>query len=135
MVSRISSVTLCHSSVIRGVLCGSFPFFRGSSENRVDIGAPSNECNDPADVVSCFGKSRIRLRMLWGCLGVDELADIRKEHSIAGCGDSGVQGSETHVPLCYAEDRVDGIFIYAFIRLCALFLLSGIFTGIGLPPL
>lgn len=29
MVSRISSVTLCHSSVIRGVLCGSFPFFGG----------------------------------------------------------------------------------------------------------
>ena len=103
MVSYIPAVTFCHHSVICRVLCRSFPLFRCTPEDCVDLGASPDERNDSVDLVSCFGKSRIRLRMLWRCLGVDELADIREEHRIADCGDSGIPGAETHVPLRYAE--------------------------------
>lgn len=94
MVSYIPAVTFCHHSVICRVLCRSFPLFRCTPEDCVDLGASPDERNDSVDLVSCFGKSRIRLRMLWRCLGVDELADIREEHRIADCGDSGIPGAE-----------------------------------------
>lgn len=121
MVSYIPAVTFCHHSVICRVLCRSFPLFRCTPEDCVDLGASPDERNDSVDLVSCFGKSRIRLRMLWRCLGVDELADIREEHRIADCGDSGIPGAETHVPLRYAENRMDGILIHAFVCLCTFF--------------
>ena len=135
MVSYIPAVTFCHHSVICRVLCRSFPFFRCTPEDCVDLGASPDERNDSVDLVSCFGKSRIRLRMLWRCVGVDELADIREEHRIADCGDNGIPGAETHVPLRYAEDRMDGVLIHAFVCLCTFFLVLGISAGTGLPPL
>ena len=131
MVSYIPAVTFCHHSVICRVLCRSFPLFRCTPEDCVDLGASPDERNDSVDLVSCFGKSRIRLRMLWRCVGVDELADIREEYRIADCGDSGIPGAETHVPLRYAEDRMDGVLIHAFVCLCTFFLLFGISAGTG----
>ena len=103
---------------------GVFLFFRCTPEDCVDLGASPDERNDSVDLVSCFGKSRIRLRMLWRCVGVDELADIREEHRIADCGDSGIPGAETHVPLRYAEDRMDGVLIHAFVCLCTFFFIA-----------
>ena len=61
--------------------------------------------------------------MLRRCLGIDELADIREERRIADCGDSGIPGQELMLPLRYAEDRMDGVLIHAFVCLCAFFLL------------
>ena len=124
MVSYIPAVTFCHHSVICRVLCRSFPLFRCTPEDCVDLGASPDECNDSVDLVSCFGESRIRLRMLWRCVGVDELADIREEYRIADCGDSGIPGAETHVPLRYAEDRMDGVLIHAFVCLCTFFFIA-----------
>lgn len=120
MVSYIPAVTFCHHSVICRVLCRSFPLFRCTPEDCVDLGASPDERNDSVDLVSCFGKSRIRLRMLWRCVGVDELADIREEYRIADCGDSGIPGAETHVPLRYAEDRMDGVLYTRFLFVFAL---------------
>ena len=134
MVSYIPAVTFCHHSVICRVLCRSFPLFRCTPEDCVDLGASPDERNDSVDLVSCFGKSRIRLRMLWRCVGVDELADIREEHRIADCGDSGIPGAETHVPLRYAEDRMDGVLIHAFVCLCTFFLLLGISAVLDFRP-
>ena len=46
--------------------------------------------------------------MLWRCLGIDELADIREKHHIADCGCNRIQRAETHYPFYHFENGVDG---------------------------
>lgn len=41
--------------------------------------------------------------MLWRCLGIDELADIREKHHIADCGCNRIQRAETHYPFYHFE--------------------------------
>lgn len=78
MVSYIPAVAFRHNFIIGRVLCRRFPLFWRTPEGCIYIGTLSYGSNDSVDSLPCFGKSRIRLRMLWRCLGIDELADIRE---------------------------------------------------------
>ena len=135
MVSYIPAVAFRHNFIIGRVLCRRFPLFWRTPEGCIYISTLSYGSNDSVDSLPCFGKSRIRLRMLWRCLGIDELADIREKHHIADCGCNRIQRAETHYPFYHFENGVDGVFIYHIVCLCTLFLLLGVFAGAGFQAL